>query len=157
LKLQSDGGYKIQRRGNRRKTKKKKENGRFLIRGNPRGLPSPPRPLSAPASLSPGVATVRLCRFRLGATGPIYRLGLAVNRYYRPAYQYYRSHPEPYPPEHLSWPNPSLPCALLPESGLLNTNLAENRCKELVIHPDYRFTASSYRFVMGARGQDHWL
>jgi hypothetical protein len=67
----------------------------------------------------------------------VYRLGLAVNRYYRATYRYYRSHPEPYPPECLSWVNP---CALLPESRLPNINPTENHCKELVIRLDYRFT-----------------
>jgi hypothetical protein len=116
------------------------ENSRFLIRGKPRGLPSPPRPLYAPAPPSPHATTAGLRRFRPRATGPVYRLGLAVNRYYRVAYRNYHSHPEPYPLERLSRPNPSLPHALLPESGLPNTNPAKNHCKELVIHPDYRFT-----------------
>jgi hypothetical protein len=139
------------------KPKENRKNGRFLISGNPRGLPSPPKPLSAPVPPSPGTATAELCCFRLGVAGPVYQLGLAVNRYYRPTYPYYRSHPEPYPPERLSWPNPSLPRVLLSESGLSNTNPAKNRWKELVIRPDYRFTASFCRFAASARGRDHWL
>jgi hypothetical protein len=81
---------------------RKKENGRFLIRANPSGLPSPPRPLSAPAPPSPHVATIGLRRFHPRAAGLAYQLGLAVYRYYQAAYRYYRSHPEPYPLEHLS-------------------------------------------------------
>jgi hypothetical protein len=127
-------------KGKPKENRGKKENGWFLIRGNPSGLPSPPSPLSAPAPPSPCVATTRLRRFHPRVVGLVYRLGLAINRYYRAAYRYYCSHPEPYLPECLSWPNPSLPHVLLPESGLSNTNLAENHCKELVIRPDYLFT-----------------
>jgi hypothetical protein len=127
-------------KGKPKENRGKKENNRFLIRGNPRGLSSPPRPLSTPTPPSPHVATTGLRRFCPRTAGPVYRLGLAVNRYYRAAYRYYRSHPEPYPPECLSWPNPSLLHALLPKFGLSNTNPAENRCKEPVIRPDYRFT-----------------
>jgi hypothetical protein len=89
---------------------------------------------------SPRVAIVGLRRFHPRTTEPIYRLGIAVNRYYRVVYRYYCSHPKPYPSELLFWPNLSLPHTLLPEFRLPNTNPVENHYNELVIRPDYRFT-----------------
>jgi hypothetical protein len=66
---------------------KKKENDWFLIMGNPRVLPSRSRAVSTPALPFLVPPPLDFAVFGRCVTGPIYRLGLAVNQCYQPDYR----------------------------------------------------------------------
>jgi hypothetical protein len=86
-KNRSDAPYKIRRRRNRRGNHKKLENDWFLISGNPRVLPSCPRAFFAPTPPSPAPPPPDFTVFVRCTTGPVYRLGLAINRCYQSDYR----------------------------------------------------------------------